>query len=158
MTYDEFIKACNKEARDNNRTPIQWDDTINAGWNQGAKPWLKINPNYKKINVKNQINDENSILNFYKKLIKLRKNKEYEETFVYGDFKNHLDDNKNVFAYTRESSLNKVLVVVNMKGKEEKISLPFNFKKVLLSNYDVNDVENDYVLKPYEALVIEVEK
>ena len=55
MTYDEFIKACNKEARDNNRTPIQWDDTINAGWNQGAKPWLKINPNYKKINVKNQM-------------------------------------------------------------------------------------------------------
>ena len=158
MTYDEFIKACNKEARDNNRTPIQWDNSINAGWSTGAKPWLKINPNYKKINVENQINDENSILSFYKKLIKVRKDKEYEETFVYGDFKHHLKDNKNVFVYTRESSVNKVLVVVNMRGKEEQITLPFVNKKTLLSNYNKEYLGNIYSLQPYEALVVEIEE
>lgn len=158
MTYEQFIKACNKEARDNARTPMQWENTVNAGFNKGAKPWLKINPNYKKINVASQINDENSILNFYKKLIKLRKNKEYEETFVYGEFKQHLKEHKNVFVYTRTSSKNKVLVVVNMKGKEELIILPFKNKKTLLSNYNNVYPESYYLLKPYEALVVEIEK
>ena len=155
MSEEEFIKACNQEARDNNRTPMQWNTSLNAGWNKGAKPWLKINPNYTSINAEMERKDENSIFHFYKKLIALRKSEEYSETFVYGSFKVLFKEKKNIFVYTRNSSLKNVCVVVNMKENKEELNLPFSIKKVLLSNYNKTYNESLLALEPYEALVIE---
>ena len=152
LTYEEFMDGCNKEARDNNRTPIQWSDEVNAGWNEGAKPWLKINPNYTEINAKKQINDPDSIFSFYKKLIAVRKHETYRNTFVYGKFNAHQVEKKNVFIYTRESEDAKILVVTNMRGNTEEVVLPFEISEVLLSNYN-HTYENKITLEPYEAFV-----
>ena len=156
MTYEEFLDGCNKEARDNNRTPIQWDDSVNAGFNKGAKPWLKINENYTTINAASQINDENSIYNFYKKLLSLRKSDEYVNTFVYGKFNEVNPEIKNIFAYIREDENHKVLVVTNMKDNHEKINLDFKVIKTLLSNYNKEYDSLDITLAPFEAFVVEV--
>ena len=156
MTYEEFLDGCNKEARDNNRTPIQWDDSVNAGFNKGAKPWLKINENYTTINAASQINDENSIYNFYKKLLSLRKSDEYVNTFVYGKFNEVNPEIKNIFAYIREDENHKVLVVTNMKDNHEKINLDFKVNKTLLSNYNKEYDSLDITLAPFEAFVVEV--
>ena len=156
MTYEEFLDGCNKEARDNNRTPIQWDDSVNAGFNKGAKPWLKINENYTTINAASQINDENSIYNFYRKLLSLRKSDEYVNTFVYGKFNEVHPEIKNVFAYIREDENHKVLVVTNMKDNHEKINLDFKVIKTLLSNYNKEYDSLDITLAPFEAFVVEV--
>ena len=154
LTYEEFMDACNKEARDNNRTPIQWDSSINAGWNDGAKPWLKINPNYTEINALAEINDENSIFNYYKKLIKLRKDPEYVEAFVYGKFKEHHSYQKNVFAYTRSTKTQKVLIVTNMRDGVETYKLPRKVGKTLLSNYNREYQGGKITLEPYESFVV----
>jgi glycosidase len=156
MTYDEFIDGCNKEARDNNRTPIQWSNEVNAGWNKGTTPWIGINPNYQTINVCNEQKDPDSILNFYKKLIKLRKSEEYANTFVYGEFKAHLVDELDLFIYSRESKENKVLVVTNMRANNVKVTLPFEPKKTLLSNYNEQYSSKEITLRPYEAFVVEI--
>lgn len=156
MSYEEFIDGCNKEARDNNRVPVQWSNEINAGWNKGHKPWLKINPNYVTINVASQINDENSILSFYKKLIALRKSEDYKEAFVYGKFEAVLKDVKDLFIYTRSSKDKTVCVITNMKDNTLNVTLPFEIKKVLLSNYDKQYSSNKLTLEPYEALVVEI--
>ena len=155
MTHEEFIAGCKKEARDNNRVPIQWSDGVNAGWNEGATPWIGINPNYKEVNAEKEINDPNSILNFYKKVFRLRKDERYAEAFVYGEFKEHLVEKENVFTFSRETDKVKVLVVTNMRGNTEEIELPFEIVKTLLSNYD-KEYTNKIILEPYEALVLEI--
>ena len=157
LSHEEFLWACNKEARDNNRTPIQWSNEINAGWNKGAKPWLKINPNYTYINAENQNNDPNYNYSFYKKLLHLRKSEEYNEVFTYGKFKDYIKEQKNVFVYSRETENKKVLVVTNMRDNVEKIELDINIKKTLLSNYDREYNSNTISLLPYEALVLEID-
>ena len=157
LTHEEFLYGCNKEARDNNRTPIQWNNKVNAGWNDGAKPWLKINPNYTYINAESQINDPNSIYSFYKKLLHLRKSYEYNEVFTYGKFNDFIKEQKNVFVYSRETESKKVLVVTNMRDCVEKVELPIIIKKTLLSNYDRNYTSSTISLLPYESLVLEIE-
>jgi glycosidase len=156
LSHEEFLYGCNKEARDNNRTPLQWDGSINAGWNDGAKPWLKINPNYDKINAELEIKDEDSIFNFYKKLIKLRKDPKYVETFVYGKFKERMSHRKNIFMYTRSTKTQKLLVVTNMRDNKECISLPRKIKKTLLSNYGKEYTGGKVTLEPFESFVIEI--
>ena len=155
MTHEELIAVCKKEARDNNRVPIQWSDGVNAGWNEGATPWIGINPNYKEVNAEKEINDPNSILNFYKKVFRLRKDERYAEAFVYGEFKEHLVEKENVFTFSRQTDNVKVLVVTNMRGNTEEIELPFEIVKTLLSNYD-KEYTNKIILEPYEALVLEI--
>ena len=157
MTYEEFLVGCNKEGRDNGRTPIQWDDSVNAGFNKGHKPWLKINENYKEINAKKELADENSIYNFYKKLFSLKKSEEYHDVFTYGDFNSYLDDNKNVFVYTRTFENKKILVIANMNEYVENIALNFETKKTLLQNYNKDYASLDNLkLEPYEACVLEI--
>lgn len=151
LTYEEFMDACNQEGRDNNRSPMQWDDSVNAGFNKGFKTWLKVNENYKKINASLELKDENSILNFYKKLLALRKG-EYKDTFIYGDFTYYLKDNLNVYVYTRTGKDN-ICIVANMNKYVENITLPFKVKKMLLSNYDNKIKDCNITLQPYEAFV-----
>lgn len=157
MTYEEFLEGCNKEARDNNRVPMQWDDSINAGFNTGAKTWLKVNPNYTEINVKAAQKDPNSVLHFYKDMLALRKSEEYKEVFVYGKYDSVFEDMKDIYIYTRKTSDKKVCVVTNMKEATKEVTLPFGIKKVLLKNYDKQYSSKTLVLDAYETVVFEVE-
>lgn len=156
MTYEEFLEGCNKEARDNNRTPIQWSGKKNAGWNQGATPWIGINSNYVTVNVEDEQKDPNSVLNFYKKLLELRKSSEYAEVFVYGEFKAYLVDLMDLFIYTRNTNEKRVLIVTNMRGNKIAVTLPFEIKKTLLSTHGKEYISSTLELEPYEAFVAEV--
>lgn len=153
ITYEDFMDACYKEARDNNRIPFQWDDSVNAGFNKGKKPWLKINNNYKEVNVKYELKDPDSILNFYKKLTRLRKNPLYKDTFTYGVFEAIDKDNKDIFTYKREFEGQTIIIVVNMKKDKISYKLPYKVNKVLLNNYNKEYKNQELNLDPYEAIV-----
>jgi glycosidase len=153
ITHEDFMKACFKEARDINRIPFQWDDSINAGFNKGAKPWLKINNDYKEVNAKVEENDPKSILSFYKELIRLRKNLLYKDTFVYGKFIAKDEDKQDIFLFKREYNNQSIIVLVNMKDKEIAFNLPHSINKVLLKNYDKEYNNTNITLSPYEVIV-----
>ncbi|GEP65081.1 alpha-glucosidase [Clostridium beijerinckii] len=154
-THEEIMLSIYTKGRDNARTPIQWDDSQNAGFTSG-QPWLKVNPNYKEINVKSQLKDENSIFNYYKKLIKIRKT---NPVVVHGKYELILEENKEIFAYTRTLENEMLLVICNFTGNETEFVLErkfeFKSKELLISNYNVN--ENDPIdsieLKPYESRI-----
>ena len=156
MSHEDFISGCNKESRDNARTPMQWENSTNAGFNKGHKTWLKVNPNYVKINVADQLLDDDSILNYYKKLLALRKCEKYSDIFVYGDFKAINKEVKDLFIYTRSYNEKSIAVIVNMKNNELDVTLPFNINKVLLSNYKHTYKTNFLKLKPFETIVCEI--
>ena len=150
-----FIQGLAKGSRDNARSPMQWDDSVNAGFNTGAKTWLKVTPNYKTINVKQQINDKDSILWTYKNLISLRKNPKYHDTIRFGSYEQYLPEDKNFYLYSRKYNNQELLVVINF-SREENI-LNFKEKKVkeiLISNYKDSPLNLENVsLRPYEAIV-----
>ncbi|MFC0471086.1 alpha-glucosidase [Halalkalibacter kiskunsagensis] len=143
------------KGRDNSRTPMQWDDTENAGFTVGT-PWLKVNPNYKEINVKNSLEDSNSIFYYYQSLIKLRR--EYK-VFVYGNYNLILDDHEQIYAFTRVFGDETLLVITNFSSETPEFQMPsqiqYNSKNLLISNYEVdeNDDNISILLKPYEARV-----
>ena len=140
-------------ARDNARTPIQWDDSENAGFTTG-KPWLKINPNYKEINVKSALADENSIFRYMQKLIRFRKE---NLIAVYGDFKEYEPENESLYIYERNLDGQKLFVILNFTDKEIPFTLPEGFvaanAKQVLSNYNKEEPLTDKIMLPYEAAV-----
>lgn len=154
-THEDIMLSIYTKGRDNARTPMQWDDSQNAGFTSG-QPWLKVNPNYKEINAELQLKDENSIFNYYKKLIKIRKS---NPVVVYGKYELMLEENKEIFAYTRTLENEMLLVICNFTGNETEFVLErkfeFKSKELLISNYNVN--ENDSIdsieLKPYESRI-----
>lgn len=129
-------------SRDNARTPMQWSDEANAGFTT-AKPWLKVNENYKAINVAAQEKDPSSVLNYYRRLVALRKSDEFKELFTYGRCIPAYEDTDGIMAYYREDENKRVLVVANFGSKEAQIRLDGSVKKVLLSN--TNDAEKSTV-------------
>lgn len=144
-----FPKICHK-SRDNARTPMQWDDSKNAGFTTGT-PWIYVNPNYTKINAKEQIAREDSVFNYYKKLIALRK--EYE-IIVYGDYNLLLPEDKDLFVYERRLDGKKILVACNFSEKEREFDFsPAKNGKVLINNYEGFSLENKK-LRPYEAAAV----
>ena len=151
LSKEEALKYVWAVSRDNSRTPMQWDNSNNAGFTDGT-PWINVNDNYKTINVNNQINDENSILNFYKNMIRIRKE---NETLVYGSYDLILDEDDKIYAYIRTMGDEKFIVIVNLSHDEVKYSYEekLNYSKLLLSNYKVeaHDMINEFILKPYEA-------
>ena len=151
LSKEEALKYVWSVSRDNSRTPMQWDNSNNAGFTDGT-PWINVNENYKTINVNNQINDENSILNFYKNMIRIRKE---NETLVYGSYDLILDEDDKIYAYIRTMGDEKFIVIVNLSHDEVKYSYEekLNYSKLLLSNYKVeaHDMINEFILKPYEA-------
>lgn len=151
----EALQAVAKLSRDNARTPMQWDDSENAGFTTG-KPWLRINPNYKKINVKEQLEDEDSVLGFYKKLIALRKNPEYKDTIVYGTLEPVWEERCGLMAYYRKGEKT-LLVIGNYQKEEQELLLPNAYKKVLLNNYpNLSQEKNKLLLRGYQVLILEM--
>ena len=149
---DMFPKIAHK-SRDNARTPMQWDASENAGFTTG-KPWIAVNPNYKKINVADQLKREDSVFHYYQKLIRLRKE---NEIIVYGNYELLLPEDENIFAYVRTLDNQKLLVVCNFSKSEQKFDFSgYENAKVLISNYN-RDVRKDGILKPYEATVLLLE-
>ncbi len=157
MSNKEALEYVWKTSRDNARTPMQWNVTENAGFSKG-KPWLKVNPNYLNINVKKQENDPNSILNFYKKMIKIKKE---NEALIYGKYDLILENHEQIYAYTRTLEHEKFIVIVNLTNKEARYSYDkekLNYKELTLSNYLVEEHEDitELVLKPFEARLYKI--
>ena len=144
---DEIMKSIYAKGRDNARTPMQWDDLANAGFTTGT-PWIKVNDNYDKINAKSQVDDPDSIFSCYKKLVQLRKD---YPVFVDGKFTLLLEDDENIFAYSRKNEEKTMIVVCNFFDKEIPMPLAKECEgmEVLISNY--KDTSDMSVLRPYEA-------
>lgn len=155
FSKEEALRLVNKFSRDNARTPFQWDDSINAGFTKGT-PWLQVNENYKEINAKLQIDDKDSVLSFYKKLINLRKSNEYKEVVVYGEFIPDLEAYDNVIAFYRKGANKCLMVIINYQNKEQIINFNKTYK-ILINNYkDLKFVNNELMLKPYQGIIIEI--
>ncbi|MEK4561805.1 alpha-glucosidase [Staphylococcus sp. FSL K6-3157] len=147
----ELLNKHKMENRDNSRTPMQWTNGINGGFSE-HEPWFPVNPNYTEINVSSQQQDSNSILNFYKSLIQLKKS---HDIFTYGTF-NLIDaENEHVFAYIRELDEKRVLVVGNLTDNSATLEFneTINENNIELHNYKDNKL-NLNALRPFEAFVI----
>ena len=155
LSDKEALAVCSKMSRDNARTPVQWSDSDNAGFTTGT-PWLKVNSNYKDINVQNQENDPDSVLNYYRKLVATRKSPEYKEVFTYGVFEPAYEDTEYVMAYYRVSDNQRILVAANFGKDAKTIELNFPVKKVVLSNVGRKEInEVSLKLDSCEVIVIE---
>ena len=153
MTEEDMMAAIGYKGRDNARTPMQWDDSAYAGFST-ATPWIMVNPNYTKINAKDQVNREDSVFKYYQKLIKLRHE---SELIVYGTYDLILDDDKDIYAYIRTLGDEKLIVYCNFSENTREVELPEEFvnKKVLISNYSDAKANQKITLRPYEAIVIQ---
>ena len=143
-------------ARDNGRTPFQWDDSENAGFTSG-KPWLKVNPNFKDLNAKKQEKDPGSVLNYFKELIKLRKE---ELSVVYGNYFLLDEENPDSFSYIRHLGDIKLLIILNFKPYSVQMSLnniDFNDSCILLNNYG-NPSSDLRLLRAYEAVILKLKR
>ena len=154
FSEEEALQIVNRYSRDNARTPVQWDSSKNAGFTTGT-PWLPLNPNYKKINVAQQEKDPESVLSYYKKLTALRKNPEYKETMVYGDFVPFMADEDRLMAFYRKGEKT-LLILGNYRKEERELELPAPVKKLVLSNAEPRITGRKIVLSGYEATILEV--
>jgi oligo-1,6-glucosidase len=151
---EAFIKSQQFISRDNSRTPFQWNDSRNAGFTTGT-PWIKVNPDYKEINVALQENDPNSVLNYFRKIVMLRKQ---NPVLVYGKYELVDKENKEVYAYTRTLEKKKVLVVLNFSKETSSFNIPLKAGKpgqVLINNLaEINITGHSINLEPYQAVII----
>ncbi|NFT05865.1 alpha-glucosidase [Clostridium botulinum] len=152
-SHDEMMEGIHDRGRDNARTPMQWNSSVNAGFTTGT-PWIKVNPNYNEINAESQINDKDSIFNYYKELIKIRKD---NEIIVYGNYDLILEDSEEIYAYVRTLNEEQLLVICNFSSNTSEFKLPNNiklkYKKLLIANYDECKEETleNISLRPYEC-------
>ncbi len=160
LSNEEALKVCGKMSRDNARTPVQWNDQENAGFSTGT-PWLKVNSNYKEINVENQEKDSHSVLNYYRKLIAVRKSPEYRELFTYGEFIPAYENTETVMAYYRVYEGKRVLIASNFGKEAVELKLEYPAKRVVLSNLadtaekDAEIQKNKLKLENCEVIVLE---
>lgn len=152
LSNEDALYVCGKMSRDNARTPMQWSGGKNAGFTLGT-PWLKVNSNYPEINVENQEKDSNSVLNYYRKLVALRKSPAYREVFTYGRFVPAYEDTESVMAYYRVEEKKRIMVAGNFGKETVELKLDFPVKTVLLSNLKDWDMENRQV--PKDILTLE---
>jgi oligo-1,6-glucosidase len=145
-----FLEEQKQASRENSRTPMQWNTTKNAGFSDG-KPWLKVNPNYADINAEAQEKDPDSTLNYFRKLVQLRKQ---EPTLVYGTYTLLDEENPKVYAYLRAFEGRKIIVLLNFSAENTMFNSDFNLEKstVLLSNYSSKNINCE--LRPFEAIVL----
>ena len=142
------------KGRDNARTPMQWDDSVCAGFTTGT-PWIPVNPNYVKVNAKEQMSREDSVWNYYKKLIQLRKQ---NPIIVYGTYELLLPDSEELYVYTRTLEEQQILVICNYSENEVEFEVPETFanaeRTIWIGNYGREKAEEKMTLKPYECMVI----
>ncbi|MFJ7684238.1 glycoside hydrolase family 13 protein [Peribacillus butanolivorans] len=157
-TEERMLEAIYARSRDNARTPVQWNDSRNAGFTAGT-PWIGVNSNYPEINAEKAYNDPNSVFHFYKKLIQLRKK---HEIVVYGRYELLWPDDEQIFAYTRTLDEEKLLVLCNFKDYEASYSIPEGLDKMsatlLIGNYEQLPIEEISVkpLRPFECRVYQL--
>ncbi|MFF2753694.1 alpha-glucosidase [Psychrobacillus sp. NPDC058041] len=157
-SHEQVMELIWSTSRDNSRTPMQWSADENAGFTNGT-PWIGVNPNYTEINVEKQEKDPNSILNYYKKMIQLRR---IEKIFTYGMYDLVLEDHPSLYAYTRTLGKEKVIVLCNLSEQSIKVEevqdVIYKKTNLLLSNLEVNDHEAIATLDlaPYEARVYKI--
>ena len=158
LSPQEALEVCSRHSRDNARTPMQWTSGANAGFTTG-KPWLKVNPNYPAVNVESEQKREDSLLNYYKKLIALRKSPEYREVLTYGDFVPAFESEDHILAYSRVLEGKQVQVLANFGQKEAMLhSDAFPGCKLLLSN-DSFDADGDTItLHSGQVVVVDTGK
>lgn len=156
LTPDAALKAVNRVSRDNARTPFQWDASANAGFTAGT-PWLKVNRNYTKINLESQKDDPDSVYQYYRRLLALRKDPAYAETVVYGNLLPVFEDQDRVMAYYRKSADQTLLVIGNYKTQPQTLTLPSKIKHIVLNNLPQLKTEgNEIMLEGYQAVILEV--
>lgn len=160
LTDKEALEACSRLSRDNARTPMQWNTQKNAGFTTGT-PWLKVNDNYTEINMETQDADPDSVLNYYRKLIALRKSPAYKEVFTYGEFLPVYQNTSSVMAYYRKNEKQRILITANFGKEAVSLTLEYPVKQILLSNMasavhslPANDI---ITLNSCEVLVFELE-
>lgn len=146
LSNEDALYVCGKMSRDNARTPMQWSGGKNAGFTLGT-PWLKVNSNYPEINVENQEKDSNSDLNYYRKLVALRKSPAYREVFTYGRFVPAYEDTESVMAYYRVEEKKRIMVAGNFGKETVELKLSYPLKGVLLSNLKEETVKSQEILK-----------
>ena len=160
LTDKEALEACSRLSRDNARTPMQWNTQENAGFTTGT-PWLKVNDNYTEINMETQDTDPDSVLNYYRKLIALRKSPAYKEVFAYGEFLPVYQNTSSVMAYYRKTENQRILITANFGKEAVSLTLEYPVKQILLSNIASAEHSlhaNDIItLISCEVLVFELE-
>ena len=155
-TIADYIENLRKTSRDRFRTPMQWDESANGGFTTGPRAWLTVNPNYKEINAKQAVADPNSIYNYFKKMIELRKK---TPALIYGDYKDLDPQHPSIFAYTRTMGAEKYLVVLNLSSNGVSYTLPEGLKvgKLELSNLEGKEEDVTALnLKPWEARIYRI--
>jgi oligo-1,6-glucosidase len=153
---DEFMKALNYSSRENGRTPMQWDESENAGFTTGT-PWKRVNENYKDINVAAQDKDPNSVLNHFRKMVKLRND---NKVLVYGDYQLIQEEHPDIYAYTRILDNQKMLVLLNFTDHNSTIQLSEanSIQKTLINNYESLSIENDKItLESYQSVILSID-
>ncbi|MDO5702434.1 MAG: alpha-amylase family glycosyl hydrolase, partial [Lachnospiraceae bacterium] len=153
MTYEQAVDVMRRQSRDNARTPMQWDDTENAGFTTG-RPWLRVNPNYRVINAAEELKSDDSVFRYYQKLIALRKEL---DVIVYGTYDLLIPEDPDLFVYTRTLGDEKLLAVCSFSDKEVTYEVPEEFAagEILISNAGRTDVA-DAKVGAYEAFVVRV--
>ena len=150
----EALDIVAKFSRDNARTPMQWSDQPSAGFTCGT-PWLKVNPNYTRINAASQIHDENSVFSYYKALISLRKNPLYKDTLVYGQTVPYLESQKNLMAFFRKGEKQSLLILANFQNEPQEVLLPEENYQILINNCpQLEQQEHSLKLQGYQAVVL----
>lgn len=152
LSKEEALAVCGRMSRDNARTPVQWSAEENAGFTAGT-PWMKVNENYKEINVEAQEKDNDSVLNYYRKLLALRKSPKYKEVFTYGKFVPAYENTESIMAYYRTDGNQRMLVAANFGKEAEELKLEYPVKSVVLSNQENASVKK--IKKPERMLTLE---
>ena len=154
LSDEAALKAVLRYSRDNARTPMQWSDQPSAGFTSGT-PWLKVNPNYTRINAASQIHDENSVFSYYKALISLRKNPLYKDTLVYGQTVPYLESQKNLMAFFRKGEKQSLLILANFQNEPQEVLLPEENYQILINNCpQLEQQEHSLKLQGYQAVVL----
>jgi len=159
LSDQEALEVCSRMSRDNARTPMQWTSGENGGFTKGT-PWLKVNPLFKDVNVEAQEQDPDSVLNYYRKLVALRKSDELKEVFTYGEFLPEYENVDGVMAFYRKDESKCILVAANFGKDAATIKLKSKIEKVWLSNRidGTVDCEKDSLnLRSCEVVVLELE-
>lgn len=154
MNKEKAFEFAVKSTRDNSRTPVQWDDSENAGFTTGT-PWFPVNQNYKQINAKAEMADPNSIYNHYKKLIKFKKE---NDVVKWGDYKEYYKNSDKLYVYSRSYNGKSMLVINSFSDERVPFEAPKGFEldkaTPILCNYENNFVQqNGFKLRPYETRV-----